>query len=181
MDRTVIGVILGALIAALPNLLSVWVSHLGKKAEMKHELRKMDIEIYHKAKLEALNNYRTALGRICANTADRTAWGNFKSASDTLDMFVSETTHETLNKVCDRVFQEHSMSINAGGKVWPFKVYTKLEEELSSALRNEMDVLHRAAFEKTLSIPVDANEQPALNAVEHNTEEPSQHDAVKPL
>lgn len=177
MDQTVVGVILGGFIAALPGLLSVLVTHFGKKAEMKHELHKMDIEIYHKAKLEALENYRKALGRICANDADQTAWGDFKSASDTLDMFVSESTHKTLNTVCDRVFFEHSAAIQTGRNGRPFTIYTKFEEELSSALRYEMNALHRTAFTKpfrcppeslSIEIPIDESKHQTCESVEHD-------------
>ena len=187
MESALVGVIIGALIGAIPNLASVLLSFIDKSSDRKHELRKMEIEVYHKEKLAALKQYRLAFSEICANIKDIGCWQAFKSASDVLDMMVSDSTHDVLKKVNREIDDHHLYQHYAPGEHIFFP--NELEDELLTTLRFEMDALHRSSglkktFEILSSSPVvsvNENNHQASDAVEHNTEESSQHDAVKPL
>lgn len=162
MDSNLKSVIIGAIIGALPSIISSLASSSQNKASLKHDLRRMDIEIYHKEKIEALKNYRLALRKACENVNIREPITKFTTASDILDMMVSESTHEILYKVYGIIMQAHTQSLAGSGfPPVPHYLDEHTERELLSALRFEMDLLHRSSGLGGMSFEICSSSTPS--------------------
>lgn len=145
MDSSLTAVIVGALIGSIPACLATIVSSMESRAARKHELRKLDIEIYHREKINALKQYNRALSAILEDGRSYDRMVDYKAAHDTLIMMVADETYATMQNVHKRVAQMHEQYVHAISD-HPITIYLySLYEPLLLCLRKEMDALHRSS------------------------------------
>ena len=145
MDSNLTAVIVGALIGSIPACLATIVSSMESRAARKHELRKLDIEIYHREKINALKQYNRTLSAILEDGRSYDRMIEYNAAHDTLIMMVSDDSYATMQSVHDHVSQIHRQYVNyLSDSPISISLYS-LHEPLLSCLRKEMDALHRSS------------------------------------
>ncbi len=145
MDSSLAGVIVGALIGSIPACLATIVSSMENRAARKHELRKLDIEIYHREKIDALKQYNRALSSILEDGQSSEKMIQYTTAHDTLVMMVSDETYTVMQNVYKHVSKWHNQFLcTISDSVLTISLYN-LYEPLILCLRKEMDALHRSS------------------------------------
>lgn len=145
MDSNLLAVIIGALIGSLPACLSTIVSSMESRAARKHELQKLDIDIYHKEKLKALKDYRLVYSELVERIYLTDIYINYRSALGILDMYVNDDTHDILMTVSAFLHNQYAYYSRYPNHADDFCIDKPLEELLFKALRREMDSLHRSS------------------------------------
>lgn len=141
MDNTLSGVIIGAFVSLVPICISTIASTIENRAARKHELRKLDIEIYHREKINALKQYNHALSRILENARSAEAMIAYKSAHDTLVMMVDNETYKTMQEVYKHVSLWHNQFLHSESSFTPVISLHNLYDPLLTCLRKEMNSL----------------------------------------
>lgn len=145
MDSNLTAVIVGALIGSIPACLSAIVSSMESRAARKHELRKLDIEIYHREKINALKQYNRALSNILEDGRSYDKMIEYQTAHDTLIMMVSNNTYTVMQGAYETVLIWHQQFTHArADHPLPIDLFDQ-HRALLDCMRKEMDDLHRSS------------------------------------
>lgn len=95
MDNTLLGVIVGGVIALLPSLASVIVSLVNEHRKQQHEMEMKRIEWECSAKIEAIRQYSESIGVCMANQTTH-AYRDYMANFERLSLYVSEETFKVM-------------------------------------------------------------------------------------
>ena len=100
MDKTLLGVIIGGIIALLPSLTSAIVAIVNEQQKQKHEMEMKRVEWERTAKIEAIRQYSDAIGACIASGGPET-YRVYMASLQRLSLYVSEETYQAMLKIDD--------------------------------------------------------------------------------
>lgn len=100
MDKTLLGVIVGGVIALLPSLASTIVAIVNERQKQKHEIEMKRVEWERAAKIEAIRQYSDSIGS-CIVSGDLDTYRVYMANLQRLSLYVSEETYQAMLTIDD--------------------------------------------------------------------------------
>lgn len=100
MDKTLLGVIVGGVIALLPSLASTIVAIVNERQKQKHEMEMKRVEWESAAKIEAIRQYSDSIG-ACIASGNPETYRVYMANLQRLSLYVSEETYQAMLKIDD--------------------------------------------------------------------------------
>lgn len=100
MDKTILGVIVGGVIALLPSLATAVVSIVNEHQKQQHEMAMKRIEWECSAKIDAIRQYSESIGACLASNSPA-VYRDYMASFERLSLYVSDETYLAMLKVDD--------------------------------------------------------------------------------
>lgn len=100
MDKTLLGVIVGGVIALLPSLVNAIVSIVNEWQKQRHELEMKRVEWECTAKIDAIRQYSESIG-VCMATNSPDAYRDYMANFERLSLYVSDETYQAMLAIDD--------------------------------------------------------------------------------
>ena len=102
---TLVGVVIGGILGALPGIATVIASCITSKRQRDHEIHLKALEIVEQPRLDALREYALHVGRLCSGDVGSDAFptDSFLAIHERAALYVSDTTFRAMESALPKI------------------------------------------------------------------------------